>query len=63
MPKAQVGAAANSESRTLLKTVGFVGGRDADRNWRPGVPATCPNGGATADSHGLSRATCPQTRR
>jgi hypothetical protein len=33
----------------------FVGGRDAARNWGQGVPATCPSGGATTDSHGLSR--------
>jgi integrase len=27
------------------------------------VPATCPSGGAAADSHGLSRTTSQQTRR
>jgi hypothetical protein len=27
------------------------------------VPAACPSGGATADSRGLSRTTCQQTRR
>lgn len=30
---------------------------------REGVPATCPSGGVTADSHGLSRITCQQIRR
>src|SRR5271157_3492469 len=42
----------------------FLVGRQASpaRHCR-GVPATCPNGGATADSHGLSRTTCQQTRR
>ena len=28
-----------------------------------GAPVTCPNGGATADSHGLSQATCQQPGR
>ena len=54
-PEVQAAAAADSESRAPLKTIIYVGGGDvATARWS-GVPATCPNGGATADSHGLSR--------
>ena len=38
-------------------------GETATRPGGHGVPATCPTGGATADSHGHSRTACQQTRR
>jgi hypothetical protein len=36
-------------------------GSDAPQSKR--VPVTCPNGGATADRHGLSRSACQYSRR
>ena len=46
-PKVQVAAAADSESRALLKTIIYVDGGDvATARWS-GVPATCPIGGVS----------------
>jgi hypothetical protein len=39
----------------VCKAVGFVGEGGRQGLAGQGVPATCPIGGATADSHGLSR--------
>ncbi len=45
----------------LDETIRLVGGRGSPGAWAGnGVPAACPDGGATAGSHGLSQATCQQ---
>ena len=50
--------------RTLARGAAWLG-LTPTRRMESGqhVPATCPLGGATADSHGLSRSACQQTRR
>jgi hypothetical protein len=47
----------------VYRTVGSVSGRGRQGLARQGVPAMCPIGGATADSHGLSRLARQETRR
>jgi hypothetical protein len=51
----QVAEGGVSGGATVYKTVGFVGGRGRQGLAGQGVPAACPIGGVTADSHGLSR--------
>ena len=61
----QVAAYSLAEAVPVCKTVGFVGVRGRQGLAGHGVPATCPIGGATADtdSHGLSRSARQETRR
>ena len=61
--KAQVGAAAHSESPKLLKTITSTGVGGCRHDQVVGMPATCPIGGATAASHGHSQADYPGPRR
>ncbi len=53
-----------SVRRPVMSTSAPRQGVGGAKSWgAEGVPATCPNGGATADSHGLSRSASRQTRR
>jgi hypothetical protein len=58
-----VGAAAGLASKRSVKQSALSARGAARALAGQGVPATCPIGGATADSHGLSRLARQETRR